>query len=211
LQGIFYTVSLMIVKAFYKLFFVVFAFLSSSCATIIGGSRYYAHVFVENHPNASISYKGVSGGYGSAVFKVPRSEANRFTITVSEENCEKQNFTFKQRKIRGWALAGTLLGWTSIIGGIPVPIGLFFDLGTGALWRPDIAEKGVSKIDIKNYNYVITNYNNCAPKEKMPVLNDPVNSKSKADRLFELKILLDRGILTQDEFDKEKKKILDEP
>jgi hypothetical protein len=203
----------MIVKALYKTFFVVFVFFSSSCATIIGGSKYYAHVYVENHPNASISYKGVSGGYGSAVFKVPRSEANHFTITVSEENCAKQNFTFQQRKIRGWALAGTILGWTSIISGIPVPIGLFVDLGTGALWRPDIMEKGVSKIDIKNYNYIITNYNNCAPKEKTPtpIPNDPGNSKTKTDRLFELKILLDRGILTQEEFDKEKKKILDEP
>lgn len=200
-------------KALYKTFFVVFVVFSSSCATIIGGNKYYAHVHIENHPNASISYKGVPEGYGSAIFKVPRSEANNFTITVSEENCEKQNFTFKQRKIRGWALAGTLLTWTTLVNGIiPLPIGLVVDLGTGALWRPDIMEKGVSKIDIKNYNYVITNYN-CAPKEKMPAVipADPGNSKSKADRLFELKILLERGILTQDEFDKEKKKILDEP
>lgn len=37
-----------------------------------------------------------------------------------------------------------------------------------------------------------------------------VNTKSKADRLRELKQLLDEKILTQEEYDKEKKKILDE-
>jgi hypothetical protein len=38
----------------------------------------------------------------------------------------------------------------------------------------------------------------------------PTALKSKADRLRELKQLLDEKIITQDEFDKEKKKILDE-
>lgn len=36
------------------------------------------------------------------------------------------------------------------------------------------------------------------------------NTKSKADRLRELKQLLDEGILTKEEYEKEKKKILDE-
>jgi predicted Zn-dependent peptidase len=36
------------------------------------------------------------------------------------------------------------------------------------------------------------------------------NTKSKADRLRELKKLLDEKIITQEEFEKEKKKILDE-
>ncbi|MCX6256962.1 MAG: PEGA domain-containing protein [Bacteroidia bacterium] len=36
------------------------------------------------------------------------------------------------------------------------------------------------------------------------------NAKSKADRLRELKQLLDDKVITQEEFDKEKKKILDE-
>ena len=41
-----------------------------------------------------------------------------------------------------------------------------------------------------------------------PLVND--NVKSKADRLRELKQLLDEKILTQEDFEKEKKKILDE-
>ena len=41
-------------------------------------------------------------------------------------------------------------------------------------------------------------------------VESPQDGKSKADRLRELKQLLDEKILTQDEFEKEKKKILDE-
>ncbi len=44
--------------------------------------------------------------------------------------------------------------------------------------------------------------------QKQSQQND--NKKSKADRLRELKQLLDEKIITQEEFDKEKKKILDE-
>ena len=41
-------------------------------------------------------------------------------------------------------------------------------------------------------------------------LNEPQTLKSKADQLRELKKLLDEGIITQEEFEKEKKKILEE-
>ncbi len=202
-------------NVFYKFFFISFLclFLFSSCGTIFGGAKYYAHVTIDNHPNASITYKGINQGYGSAIFKVPRLEANKFTITVAEQDCGKQNFTFKQRKIRGWALVGSILTW-AIINGIPLPLGIAVDLATGALWKPDIMEKGVSKIDHKHFTYVINNYTGC--KQKDSTLNKTPNPptvtiKSKTERLFDLKILLDRGILTQEEFDKEKKKILDEP
>lgn len=43
----------------------------------------------------------------------------------------------------------------------------------------------------------------------MPLANDQVMSVSKATRLREVKKLLDDGILTKDEYEKEKKKILD--
>ncbi|MBD2752869.1 PEGA domain-containing protein [Spirosoma validum] len=43
----------------------------------------------------------------------------------------------------------------------------------------------------------------------MPLANDAAVSTSKATRLRELKKLLDDGILTKDEYEKEKKKVLD--
>lgn len=43
----------------------------------------------------------------------------------------------------------------------------------------------------------------------MPLANDPSVSTSKAVRLRDLKKLLDDGILTKDEYEKEKKKVLD--
>lgn len=43
----------------------------------------------------------------------------------------------------------------------------------------------------------------------MPLANDAAVSTSKATRLREIKKLLDDGILTKDEYEKEKKKILD--
>jgi len=46
--------------------------------------------------------------------------------------------------------------------------------------------------------------------EKQAQIQQNNNTQSKADRLRELKKLLDEGILTQDEYEKEKKKILDD-
>ncbi len=47
--------------------------------------------------------------------------------------------------------------------------------------------------------------------KQSPVLEQsPINTKSKADRLRDLKSLLDDEILTQEEYEKEKKKVLEE-
>jgi hypothetical protein len=183
------------------------AMLFSSCATIAGGSKYYAHVTVNKYPHASIYYKNELKGYGSAAFKVPRPEANAFSVTVKQENCEDQSFKFTERSFRGWAFAGTIVTWTGVIQGIPLPWGVVVDLSTGALWKPDIMEKGVSKIDYKNFGYFIE-YTGCKYIENQVETLPP--AKTKYERLSELKDLLDKGALSQEEFEKEKKKILDE-
>jgi hypothetical protein len=175
------------------------------CATIVGGSKYYAHVTVDGHPNATIYYKGYSEGKGYAAFRVPRREANAFAVTIKEENCENQNFLYKERSFRGWAFFGTLVGWTGVSpDGVPLPWGMIVDLLDGSLWKPSLVEKGVTKTDYKHYNYLI-DYDKC--ERTGPTQN--IQVKSKAERLKELKELLDNGTLTQEEFDKEKKKILD--
>jgi len=151
--------------------------LFSSCATIVGGGKYYAHVNIKNHPNAVISYNGEVLGQGYAAFKVPRREANSFSITLKEENCEEQHFDFKERSFRGWAFVGTLITWTglSINGGpwLPIPFGVIVDGATGAFWKPDINEKGVTKTDYKNYNYLI-DYTGCKQSSTDKENNKPL-------------------------------------
>ena len=134
--------------------------LLTSCASIIGGSKYFAHVKVEDRPNAKIEYKDVYQGTQNALLKIKRKEADNFAVTIKEAGCETQTIGFNQKKFRGWAFAGTVIGWTGLAGGIPIPWGMAVDLSTGALWKPDVNEKGVMKVDYKNYNYQI-DYTGC--------------------------------------------------
>ncbi len=148
---------------FYFLMLLAAFSLLTSCATIIGGSKYYAHVKVKGHPNANIEYKGAYQGSGNAVIKAKRAEANRFSVTIKEDGCEEQTVNFTQRSFRGWALGGTIILWTGLYEGIPLPWGVAVDAATGALWKPNENEVGVNKIDYKHYNYII-NYTGCKEK-----------------------------------------------
>ncbi len=147
--------------------FIGSAFFFSNCATIVGGSKYYAHVLVNGSPNAEIIYQGQSMGSGGATFRVNRNQANKFSLIIKERGCEEQKFDYHSRIFRGWALVGTLVTWTGTSGGVPLPWGLGVDLATGAFWKPDIMEKGVSKYSYKNFGYLI-NYTGCnsVPQEK---------------------------------------------
>ena len=133
----------------------------SSCATIIGGSKYNAHIVVVDRPNAKIVYQGEVKGTGNATIKVKRNEANKFSFTVREDGCNEQQFSYTSRTFRGWAFVGTIVGWTGLIYGIPLPWGVAVDLATGAVWKPNDMEKGVSKEDYKNFKYQV-NYTNCS-------------------------------------------------
>lgn len=147
---------------FYFIIVVTVAIVVSSCATIVGGAKYVAEVQVPDFPNANIKYQGTSRGMGVATFKVPRAEANNFSVTIDHEGCRTQTTKFTKKTFRGWAFTGTLLGWTGFIQGIPVPIpwGILVDGSTGALWKPDINEEGVSKKDYDHYVYRI-DYRGC--------------------------------------------------
>ncbi len=146
--------------------FATFAIFTTSCATIVGGSNYYAKVHVPNHPNATIEYKGWEKGQGEVSFKAPRAEANQFQVTVKEEGCISETHIFTQRKMRGWAIAGSLVTWSVGFydgnGSLKFwfPLGLITDSATGAIWKPDINEKGVMKQDYKHYMYRI-DYTGC--------------------------------------------------
>ncbi|MEM6359208.1 MAG: SHOCT domain-containing protein [Bacteroidota bacterium] len=175
----------------------------SSCATIVGGSNYNAKVMVRDHRGAKIEYQGQTIGIGEASVRIPRKNADKVVFKISEEGCETQTMSFKKRTFRGWSFVGTLFGWTGIINGIPIPWGIIVDGATGAWWKPDISEKGVLKIDHNHFLYNI-DYEGCAMKSK----NNQIEKPTIAELLRELKKLLDEGIITQKEYDAEKKKIL---
>lgn len=140
---------------------VVVLLFSQGCATIVGGQKYQAHVKVKDNPNATITYKGNYQGNGSAVLKVKRVDADNFTFVVKEKDCKEQSFNYSSSVLRGGALVGTLLGWTGITPtGIPLPWGILVDMSTGALWKPDISEGGIQKIDYDNFTYVVE-YTGC--------------------------------------------------
>ena len=209
--------------------------LFSSCATIVGGSNYYARVQVKNVDGASIYYKGMKRGEDEASFMVPRKEANRLSVTLKKDGCEDQVSTFSQRTFRGWAFTGSLVFFTGVIpgSGIPLPWGIALDGATGAWWKPDVLETGVQKVDYKHFTYQIE-YKGCKSKKSTETdyvreletdTETETKSKSenqtdieegtdgfetlKAKKLRELKKLYDEGVLTEEEFKKEKQKILD--
>lgn len=189
-------------------FFIVTLSLTS-CATIIGGANYNAKVQVPGHPNAQITVNGRYKGEGEALFEVKRKDADKLFITIQEANCEQETTIFTGKSFRGWSFVGTLLGWTTSIGAIPLPIGVLVDAFTGAWWEPDVREKGVVKLNYDNYLYSI-GYNAIPTKEQVAI---PVKSPSgitKIELLRELKKLVDEGILTDEEYEREKTKILNQ-
>ena len=125
----------------------------ASCGTIFGGSNYFAHVVVSNNPNAKIYYRDEYVGAGDATFKVKRYNANRVNITLKNSGCQDQTFAYKKSSIRGWAAAGTILSWSTY--------GIILDLATGALVKPNVKEKGLSKENYKNFKYTLE-YAGCA-------------------------------------------------
>ena len=202
-------------KLFVFLCYASIAFSFSSCATIIGGAKYNAKVQVPNHPDATISVNGEYKGQGEAKFLVKRRNADKLSITVQEENCEPETTQFSKKAFRGWAFVGTVVGWTGWIPNtyIFLPWGIVVDGITGAWWKPDVTEKGVSKIDYDNFLYTITykavpkKGSTIKPEEKDKELKN-ATAKSKTEILRELKQLFDDGVLTQEEYEKEKAKLL---
>lgn len=174
----------------------IFSWAMSSCGTIVGGSKYKAHIRVVNDPKARISVDGRTVGVGEAVIRFPRKRANEFVVSVSSEDCETQVFPYKTRSFRGWALAGTILFWTgSSEGGVPLPFGLALDALTGSLWKPNVAENGVSKINYDNYKYSIT-YQGCENKSQpVPSNASPSDFKEILDVLYLKNGSIIRGVI----------------
>jgi len=192
-----------------KLIYLPMLLLLTSCATICGGQKYYAKVFVPNCPDASIQYNGTYVGNSSAQFPVKRRDANKVVLTVTHPQYETEEFRFHDRQFRGWAFVGTVLGWTGITQtGLLLPWGIVVDGLTGSWWKPSVYESGISKIDNKHYTYTL-NY------KKTKVANSPLQETvSGADdndlsaRLSALKDLFESGLITESEYEDTRKTLL---
>lgn len=137
---------------------------ASGCATIAGGSRYNAQVVIPNGQNARISYNGDFIGTGAGMVSIKRRDADKIAFTIREEGCPEKTVRFNTRSFRGWALVGSIVTWTGLVQGVPLPWGVGVDLATGAFWKPNVAEPGVSKVNYKNFKYTIP-YEGCGDQK----------------------------------------------
>ena len=172
--GVLNKISLAFSKPYLKkvIFGVVLIIGTSSCASIIGGGYYNADIRVANRPTAKIYHQGNYVGTGNAMLRVKRRDANKLVIGLKEDGCPDQVFTYHTRTVRAWALVGTILVWTGQVGNIPIFFGVAVDLITGAFWKPNVNENGITKLDYKNYRYSLK-YDQCneEPAEKKELLD----------------------------------------
>lgn len=123
----------------------------SSCGVMFGGSNYYAHVIVNDHPEATILVNGEKIGTGKANVLYPRKES--FEVEITQEGCEPiQQTYFNEFRTGNFVLSVVTWGL----------LGLGVDLGTGASYRPDLDRYPTvtKRLDMNNYAYFI-DYPNC--------------------------------------------------
>ena len=175
--------------------------LFSSCALIIGGSRYKATVTVLNDPGAQISYKGAVRGVGIAAMELPRKNVDNLSFVVSKEGCEDQTFSYQSRKVRWGALIASVIFWSGYP--VPIPYGAIVDFASGAVYKPDDREPGVVKNNYNSFTYLLQ-YTGCEYEEVTPAPDNSVREKLTA-----LKSLFLEGLITAEEYERQKQKILD--
>ncbi len=160
------------------LLLVIITILGTSCATIFGGREYNAHI-KSNRPNANIyvNNKYIGKGYGK--IQIPRKDANQVSILLKEVGCLDTQFYFTSRKLRPLPLANGIAG--GLVGTFFNPLStsyLFIYSGQafvtfyplyiwgasayvdlinfGTMYKPDVNEKGIYKMDYDNYRYNLT-------------------------------------------------------
>lgn len=207
-------------------YLLILPILFSSCATIIGGSKYTAFVNVDGAPRAQVSYNGeIIGNDGTAVVKIPRKTANRITFKVSQDGCDTQKFEFTKRKVRPWTILGSIAlapSYSSNPDGsglFIIPIWNVLDIATGSIYKPDQSDPKIVKGDYKTFYYnlpykcdvinEIEPYENSSPSKKSNVIeNNSFEKNSKELKLIELKELFDKGMITEEEYKKSRQAIL---
>lgn len=116
---------------------IAIGLLFTSCATITGTTNYTAKVIVEDNPDVAIIVDNDVKGYGEAMFKWKRANADKLSITLSEDGFKKETIHYNRNNFRTLPFLGNL-----ILGGIP---GFIVDVLTGAVYEPDETEPGITK------------------------------------------------------------------
>ena len=127
-------------------FFVIWV-LTTGCASITGGSSYYASIVVNARPDAEIEYQGNVIGKGKAMVKVRRASADRVSFTIREKDCEPYPVFFNSKSFRTGALIADLF-----VFGL---FGLIIDGVSGAFYMPDTDDFRVQKMGISSFLYLI--------------------------------------------------------
>lgn len=176
-------------------YIMVCAILFSSCGTIVGGSYYKAYFNVPTSPNARIYLNNNLIGTGSAFATIKRANADKLDITVKNDGCQDQIFSYRARVFRGWALFFSIIGWTGAYSGIPLPWGVVVDAATGSLWKPSVYDQGIQKIDYKSYRYVL-NYTGC---QEAGDNNNVKNKDNGLDQIFLFNGSIIKGFISEEE------------
>ena len=134
---------------------IVISAIFSSCASIVGGTKYNAFITVEDHPDAIVYNGKTLLGTGSGFTSIPRKDANKVIFTVQKDGCPAQEFQFRSRKFRFWTFIGDFFMPTAVVGGFPIPFPHLIDFSTGAYYKPNANNPSITKGDYKNFYYTL--------------------------------------------------------
>lgn len=169
--------------------------MTTSCATVFSGSRQW--VTFESEPSgAEVTLDGQYIGTTPVEHKV-RGDFEAITGDGPTVVVEKPGYEPRRDYLEGH------VNGVSVLNLLILPF-----------WAIDLASGAGVRYE-KRVNYRLSPLRNSStpttttPPLVVPPLGPSV-TEDKYDRLIRLKELLDEGILTQEEFEKEKKKILDE-
>lgn len=192
---------------FINILILVFSIIGfSSCATLIGGYQYQAEVIVKNHPNAKINYNGNYIGKGRAYTSIRRRDANHVHFNITEDGFESTDIQFKGRTFRGWALLGSIFSFNYYF----IPVGLIYDISKGSFWKPSLYERGISKVDYHHYKYELDYTGKKIKTPPTVVVTKKIKDSfyTTAEKLRDLKKLLDEEIIDEEEYKIMKRKII---
>ena len=165
------------------------AFLATGCATVTRGTK--DTLVVESDPaGARVTLSNGLSGTTPASFKFPRKE--NLLVTIEKDGYEKVqvNVTSNVATAGGAAMAGNVL-----MGGL---VGAAVDAGTGAMYdlKPNPVSVHLSRLESNR------------PAAAAPASGASERTKTAEERLSELKVLLDRGVISQAEYDERRQRIL---
>lgn len=124
---------------------ILIIFLMTSCATLIGGKTYTAHVVALDQDDVMLRVNDRLQGKGSVIFEHKRKQP--LTVIIDKPDCQPYEEKFRI-DTRGFLVGCDVI---SIVG-------LVIDFGTGAIYRPEYRQDvRVDRINYDTYKFTIFN------------------------------------------------------